>query len=195
MLTALPLLWDACRSWRPWRLVRLWQFFCPFAGLSFCLAVICPTRSEVRITDAEDEGVAAYKIETSSATYFLQKEAGGFSTILDKDGNDWVQFRSEPDADYPAGAASQFRGLPNLVYGGDDNGVGHPGFAKCTSVLVDDHTIRSTSKSGKWQWTWTFTETDAKLHVESVDPDIEIAALNRGLQGLGCASQFLVRSA
>ena len=121
--------------------------------------------------DIQDEGQMCFKIKTESATYFYQKAAGGFTSILDRDGTDWVDFHPVEEETYPACAASAYRGLPNMVFRGDDGGAGHPGFEKCVSIQVGVNTIRSFSKSGKWQWSWTFTETTAILTVEKVDPE------------------------
>ncbi len=125
----------------------------------------------VKITEGEDEGMACFIITTPSATYYYQKEAGGFSSVVDVEGKDWVAWnRSEAEA-YPASAASDFRGIPNMVFQSDDGGAGHPGFYKCESEQVDARTIRSVSKSGKWQWSWVFTEEDATMTVERMDPE------------------------
>ncbi len=125
----------------------------------------------VSISRAIDEGMECFRIETDSATYYYQIEAGGFSSILDKDGNDWLGYRKSEAESYPASAASDFRGLPNMVYQSADGGAGHPGFDKCISIQIDKRTIRTFSKSGKWQWSWKFTDTDATLTVEEVDPE------------------------
>ena len=138
----------------------------------FCVGLAASSaQGEVRISDSEDEGLPAFKIETPAATYYLQKASGAFSSIIDRDGRDWVGFHSDPEAGFPAGAASQFRGLPNLVYQGPDNGVGHPGFEKCASTLVEENSIRTVSASGEWRWTWTFADSHADLHVEKIDPE------------------------
>ncbi|MEX0322743.1 MAG: FG-GAP repeat domain-containing protein [Puniceicoccaceae bacterium] len=125
----------------------------------------------IRITDAADEDMEAFRIETASATYFYQKEAGGFSSMIDKDGNDWLGYSRSGNAQYPQSAESDFRGLPNMVYQSDDNGAGHPGFDQCTTTMIDARTLRTVSKSGKWQWSWTFHHNGAELTVEKVDLD------------------------
>ena len=127
--------------------------------------------AQVEITDdAISEGQACFRIETSTATYLYQKEAGGFSNIYDRHGTDWVQFNKLKEAAFPASAAADYRGLPNMVYKSADGGAGHPGFDKMISELISDNQIRSTSKSGKWQWSWTFYDDYAELSVEKVDP-------------------------
>ena len=149
-------------------------------ALLFMLAVAWPVTSpaqHVEITDTTYAGVPHFLITTEQATYWYDKPGGGFSRILDRDGNDWVAFRREPWDQYPASAASAFRGLPNLVFGSDESGAGHPGFARCLSVRTGKRSLTSVTTSpdvqtpGRWRWTWTFHETHATLAVEKVDPD------------------------
>jgi hypothetical protein len=116
-------------------------------------------------------GVPHYVIRTKTATYYLDKEGGGLSRLIDRYGNDWISFKREPWNLYPESAASSYRGLPNLVFRSDDSGVGHPGHDKCYSFKVDDETILTISKSGLWQWRWKFYEKYATITVEKVDPD------------------------
>ncbi|MGB3619105.1 MAG: hypothetical protein WBA12_13385, partial [Catalinimonas sp.] len=128
------------------------------------------TAAPVRIGDGMvSEGQESFKIETPGATYVYQRAAGGFSSIIDGAGTDWVQFRKTAAATYPASAASDYRGLPNLVYKSDDGGCGHPGFRKMRSERMGENQIRSESNSGAWAWTWTFREAFAELQVERVD--------------------------
>ena len=139
-------------------------------AISFASVEVNPVVSEVRILEAEDEGQPAFRIETPGATYLYQAAAGGFSSILDRNGNDWIDFHTTANPAYPAAAANAYRGLPNLVFGGPNDGAGHPGFAGCTSVQIDESRIRTTTLDGRWQWTWTFFDHYAELEVERVDP-------------------------
>lgn len=112
-----------------------------------------------------------FKIQTPSATYFYDKAGGGLSRVIDKDGTDWVHYNGDPKAAGAAGAAGGFRGIPNMVYRFEDGGAGHPGFDQCVSEKIDDQTIRTRSKSGKWEWTWRFFNDHAQLTVDKADPD------------------------
>ena len=64
----------------------------------FCLFSLLPLSllAQISITESQDEGMTAFKIVTKSATYFYQVEAGGFSSIVDQYGNDWVNFTTKP---------------------------------------------------------------------------------------------------
>jgi hypothetical protein len=127
----------------------------------------------VRITEAEHEGRAQFKVATAAATYFYDRAGGGFSRLIDRDGLDWISFKKEPLSKFPESAAAGYRGIPNAVFGMDnpDAGAGHPGFDLCESALVSSNVIRTASKSGRWSWTWTFSETTARLRFEKVDAE------------------------
>ena len=75
-----------------------------------------PRASGVRLTEnAVDEsagGVRCYKIETPTATYFLEKVGAGLSSLIDKDGHDWLGYNSTPGSR----AGGEFRGFPNAVH-------------------------------------------------------------------------------
>lgn len=124
---------------------------------------------QIEITETLDEGQEAFKISTPNSTFYYQKEAGGFSSILDKNGKDWLNFTTYPKNTFPASAASDYRGLPNLVFQGEDGGAGHPGFNQCISTLENQTTIVTTSKSGKWKWKWHFDEEGAELEIIDTD--------------------------
>ncbi len=125
----------------------------------------------VEISEDIFAGVPHFIIKTKKATYYLDKEGGGLSRMIDTYGNDWISFKREPWESYPESAASSFRGLPNLVYQSGDGGVGHPGHKKCYSFLVNENTILTISKSGGWQWRWQFHEQYATITMEKADPD------------------------
>lgn len=100
-----------------------------------------------------------YRVQTNSATYVYDPAGGGFARLIDPDGQDWINFFPEPLGEFPTSANSGFRGIPNLVHGCDDAGVGHPGHLKCVSFLnVEENTIYSESINGNWQWKWSFSE-------------------------------------
>jgi hypothetical protein len=143
----------------------------PIALTTACLGIIASALSgAVTITEDTDEGAACFRIATPAATYLYQKDAGGFSSMVDRDGIDWIGFSPRAQDSYPESAASSYRGLPNLVFRSPDSGAGHPGFARCVSIQAGADTIRTFSRSGMWRWSWQFTEQEATLTVEAVDP-------------------------
>ena len=110
------------------------------------------------IDDVPDEGQDCYMIITANATYYYQKDAGGFSSLVDVEGNDWIGF-------HPYGGSDGiYRGIPNVVH--PDN-IYHPGHRNCISSI--DHagplrvTIRSVSKNGLWECIWQIYPLYARL--------------------------------
>ena len=104
----------------------------------------------VKVTDGvPDEGQDCYMIATANATYYFQKDAGGFSSLLDVQGNDWIGFQPF------GGSDGLYRGIPNMVH--PDN-IYHPGHSNCVSSLLHAGplraTIRSVSKNGLWECIW-----------------------------------------
>lgn len=139
-----------------------------------------PDKLEVRETTYE--GKPHYMIDTKELRYYFDREGGGFSRMIDRDGNDWISFKREPWNEYPASAASAYRGLPNLVYGSDDGGAGHPGHDKCTSWIEGDR-IFTESKSGNWKWSWQFFDSFALLEVLKVAKEQAYWFLYEGTPG------------
>lgn len=137
-------------------------------GLLLLLAA-APVWGAIEFTTAMHEGAEHFVVRTPAATYWYDRAGGGFSRLMDRDGLDWIGFRREPWNAYPASAASAYRGLPNFVFGGEETGAGHPGFAQCVSVR-DGDSIITTSRSGAWRWRWTFTETHARVTIERAGP-------------------------
>lgn len=127
-------------------------------------------------------GQDALEIRTASACWTYQLEAGGFSSLVDREGVEWIGFApGEPTA--PTGAANVFRGIPNLVY--PDN-VGHPGYATCTTSYRAEPssvTLETSSSDGAWSWSWRVTETDARLDVREAPGDRAYWFLYEGVPG------------
>lgn len=120
------------------------------------------------ITETMYEGKPHFVVHTPTTTYWYDQKGGGFSRLIDIEGYDWISFQREPWGQYPASAASAFRGIPNVVYGSPEGGAGHPGHAQCESRLVGDNQIISTSLTGDWEWKWTFFEDHVLFEMLSI---------------------------
>lgn len=134
------------------------------------------------ITDGTDEGQESFLITTRTASCHYQPEAGGFSSICDRDGVDWINFHPG-EAVFPDGAAGVYRGLPNLVH---PDGIGHPGFTGCLSTHQSDKArvcIETESKEGGWGWKVEFFDEYAKLSVEKAPPGRRYWFLYEGTPG------------
>jgi hypothetical protein len=62
--------------------------------------------------DESAGGLACYKITTPVATYFLEKEGAGLSSLVDRDGDDWLGFHPERGSE----SKGEYRGFPNAVH-------------------------------------------------------------------------------
>lgn len=138
---------------------------------AFIFLTIATPALGIEITEDTFAGAAHFIIKTKTATYYLDKEGGGLSRMIDKYGNDWIGFKRHPWDIYPESASSSYRGIPNIVFGSEDDGAGHPGHKKCYSFIVNKNTILTISKSGLWQWRWVFNEQFATISIEKTDPD------------------------
>lgn len=124
-----------------------------------------------------------FLISTPTARYYLDRSGGGLSRLVDTLGNDWIGYRRSPWDQYPASAAAAYRGLPNLVFGGQNGGAGHPGHDRMRSERTGNNEVTSTSLDGQWRWTWTFTETEVTLRVTDTPPDAPYWFLYEGPPG------------
>lgn len=148
----------------------------------FPILISAKKSKKLKVSEAVYEGKPHFVVTTSEITWWFDKEGGGFSRMIDRDGNDWISFKREPWGEYPASAASAFRGIPNLVFKSDDGGAGHPGHEKCNSYL-ENNTIVTESKSGKWKWRWTFFDDYALLEMLKTDPNQPYWFLYEGTPG------------
>ena len=116
---------------------------------------------QVELTQGVDHsagGGAAYVITTASATWFLEKQGGGLSSMVDKNGVDWLGFHKQPGS----GWKGEYRGFPNAVHRQDGNyfhamNAGTDPSTSRVEIVADDHVrIAFTSGNAKWQGVWDF---------------------------------------
>jgi hypothetical protein len=106
------------------------------------------------------QGQLSLSIQTETAGYRFHQEGGGFASLFDKEGNDWIQYR-------PGGrAAGEFRGIPNL---GD---FAHPGYSgnKGVATKIEEAgplklVFRSMSLDAQNETIWTIYPDRAVLQV------------------------------
>ncbi|WP_159818188.1 hypothetical protein [Colwellia sp. 20A7] len=118
-------------------------------------------KQAVQLTHGIDDsagGVSSYIITTTNATYYLEKEGGGLSSMLDKEGVDWIGFHNEKGS----GHKGEYRGFPNAIHKQDGNYFHalNSGTDLSTSVIDIDtkqHVrITFTSANKKWEGQWDF---------------------------------------
>jgi uncharacterized repeat protein (TIGR02543 family) len=118
-------------------------------------------------TDTVDEFQGSYRIQTNNATYDYHVQGGGFSSMIDIDGNDWLDYH-----DSPPDAGGAFRGTPNMVPPPD--GLFHPGKSEMITYQVYSgplkETFRSRTYDNQWEVQWDIYPTYAKMTVLRRDP-------------------------
>lgn len=103
--------------------------------------------------------IECYRIDTPQATYFLDKAGGGLSSMVDRDGNDWLGFHPRPGS----GAAGEYRGFPNAVFkeAGSYFHARNDGTDACVSKVVESSPNRIVidvdSENGLWAGRYVFT--------------------------------------
>ena len=166
---------------------RFFHIYFDVVGGGFSPAVV-PDQVLVA-DDVPDEGQNAIQVATQAGTYFYQKQGAGFSSFVDSDGNDWIDYHPS------GGAAGDYRGIPNLVY---PEGHFHPGATSAITTLVSDGplkaTIHSITTDGLWEGQWEIYPQYAKLTVLKAANNYWF--LYEGTPGgvLDPASDFLVRA-
>lgn len=123
----------------------------------------------VTLTDSVGhKGYQSVRVVTADTEYFYHKPGGGFATLLDANGNDWINWNSA------AGGAGDYRGIPNMVHP-NDGGYFHPGRNSASTVVVYDGPLRASFRStsnggGAWQVRWDIFPDYARMTVQTVGP-------------------------
>lgn len=112
----------------------------------------------VAVTGVADEGAAAVRFRTEIGDWWYDLAGGGFSSLDDVDGNDWISFSSAP------GAGGVYRGIPNAVH---PDGYFHPGKTVMTTALTRRGPLRATletaSPGGGYLARWHVYPTFAEM--------------------------------
>lgn len=115
----------------------------------------------ITLTEGVDESAGnlnAYIIHTPTATYYLEKQGGGLSSMLDIDGVDWIGFHKAKGS----GWKGEYRGFPNAIHKQDGNyfhALNANTDLSTSSVTINtpEHIrIEFISGNGKWQGQWDF---------------------------------------
>ena len=113
----------------------------------------------IKLTEMADwQGQQSFAIETPAGAFVYHRCGGGFASLIDRDGHDWVSFRPG------GGPAGSYRGIPNLPI---PEGGFHPGATTCGTKLVEADPARiileSRTADGAWSGRWTITPEAAVL--------------------------------
>jgi|688.fasta_scaffold479787_1 hypothetical protein len=165
---------------------RRWLRGCWLLFLLPPLAALASEPGTIRLVEnAEDAGLPAYKIETPSATYYLEKSGGGLSSMIDRDGHDWLSFNPAP----ASGAGGEYRGFPNAVhqqagnYFHPKNQGTEPSTLKVERAGSDRVTISAVSSNELWAGTYDFFATHCTFTMTRMPADKRYWVLYEGTPG------------
>ena len=150
----------------------------------------CAVQAErsLQLTHGTDEsagGGPAFIISTPSATYYLEKEGGGLSSMLDRDGVDWLGFHNEEGS----GHKGEYRGFPNAVHRQDGNyfhamNAGTDPSTSHVQIESDEHIrIITISENGQWQGQWDFYADRCDFTMTKVSPGYKYWIQYEGVPG------------
>ena len=136
----------------------------PLFIISFLIGLnSCSKQPEKKVclthgTDESAGGGPAYIVSTPAATYYLEKEGGGLSSMIDKDGVDWLAFHNKPGSAHKG----EYRGFPNAIHK-QDGSYFHAMNAKTDTsssvVEIESHEhvrITFTTNNKQWEGQWDF---------------------------------------
>ena len=140
------------------------------------------------IQDAVDQsagGLPCFQITTPTATYYLEKTGGGLSSLIDRDGIDWIGF----DPEEGSGAAGEYRGFPNAVHQ-QAGSYFHPrnrGTDPCTCHVerIDPKhvTVSVVSSNSLWAGRYDFCPTFCTFTMTRMPRDKRYWVLYEGVPG------------
>ncbi|HRN68624.1 MAG TPA: hypothetical protein PK205_01200 [Promineifilum sp.] len=157
---------------------RQYHIYFDVAGDSFTPPGVPELISVKTITD--NFGFETFRLTGANSTYYFHKTGGGFASLFDVDENDWIGWSTA------AGAAGDFRGIPNMIHP-SNGGFFHPGRTNVNSSIVRSGplrvTIRSTSLDGNWATQWDVFPGYARMTVQKVMSDIAYYLIYEGTPG------------
>lgn len=153
------------------------------------LAYACtPKPTSVSLSHGVDVSAGdldCYIISTATATYYLEKQGGGLSSMLDVDGIDWLGFHKEPGSAHKG----EYRGFPNAIHNQDGNyfhalNAGTELSNSVVEIESDDHIrIVFTSQNKKWEGRWDFHSDRCDFTMTRVSPGYKYWILYEGVPG------------
>jgi len=154
-------------------------------GLTSCTEQ--PTKI-IHLTHGIDEsagGSSTYIITTPIATYYLEKEGGGLSSMLDKDNVDWLGFHNKPGSAHKG----EYRGFPNAIHK-QDGSYFHAMNAKTdpSSSVVEieskEHIrIVFTTDNKQWEGQWDFYSNRCDFTMRKISPGYKYWVQYEGVPG------------
>lgn len=106
------------------------------------------------------KGQESVFVQGENALWIFHKAGGGFASLIDGEGNDWISYQPGN------GPHGPYRGIPNLVF---PESLFHPGSTGCESAILEDRpdraAIHSRTSDGQWETRWDIFPDHARLTV------------------------------
>ncbi|MFN3191988.1 MAG: serine hydrolase [Aureliella sp.] len=143
---------------------------------------------KLKLTVAPDESadnLPCYRVETPSATYFLDRVGAGLSSMVDREGNDWISFHPKKGS----GAAGEYRGFPNAVFqsAGSYFHARNAGTDPCVTIVEEESderiVISALASNGRWAGEYTFTSEACTFTLTKKPEDHSYWVLYEGTPG------------
>ena len=136
-----------------------------------------------------DEGQNSLEIETLTGSYFYHLAGGGFSSLNDLDGLDWIDYSTA------AQHSGEYRGVPNLLPP-SAGGYFHPGHTGVVTEVLSTGPLRASFRSytpdGQREVIWDIFPHYARLTVVKMPANVPYWFLYEGVPGGALASSDLV---
>ena len=145
-------------------------------------------QDKVQLTHGIDDsagGGPAYIVTTTSATYYLEKTGGGLSSMIDKDGVDWIGFHNEEGT----GHKGEYRGFPNAIHRQDGSyfhamNAGTDPSSSVVDIESEQHVrITFTSDNENWQGQWDFYPDRCDFTMSKISPGYKYWVQYEGVPG------------
>jgi len=146
------------------------------------------SEKKVILTNGVDNsagGDSVYIITTPSAIYYLEKKGGGLSSMVDKDGIDWLGFHKKPGSAHKG----EYRGFPNAIHK-QDGSYFHAMNAKTdpsnssVNIESDEHIqITFTSENKQWKGRWDFYPSHCNFTMSKISSGYKYWVQYEGVPG------------
>lgn len=129
--------------------------------LVLCACSVMPKSKPVSLQHGVDISAGhlpSYIVSINNATFYLEKEGGGLSSMIDDDGVDWLGFNNAKGS----GWKGEYRGFPNAVHKQDGNyfhamNAGTNKSLSQITIETNEHVqIIFTSENQKWEAIYDF---------------------------------------
>ncbi len=150
--------------------------------------MLSPDSKNVVLSHGVDESagsLSTYIITTNNGTYYLEKSGGGLSSMIDKEGVDWIGFNNEKGS----GWKGEYRGFPNAIHKQDGSyfhamNSGTDAASSVVEINSSEHVrIVFMSDNEQWQGQWDFFPQRIDFTMKKISPGYKYWVQYEGVPG------------